>query len=329
MDKYALRKEYKNHLKRNAYPLAIIGGAFAILMVFIVGLLSRGMFLNARQYNTISSNDYKYVVESSSLNPVLDVYYKMEQLVTCESKAERRIHVNAYMALQDVTYDNSPLSTKQLSNNEIAVSKKVAEKLKLSVGDKLNLHIGIYEDSVEYVIVEIIDYVDDFYIFEENVDFSVIKIAYSEAIEKGVKGSYVTFLSESGLQEFQNKNFSYSEINNVGAECEILFKKILLMNIVSVSVFLIVCISYISIIKRILDKEIRKYFINGYGYKQTKKIALFDYLIWIVSPLWIGIFGFLILYLLTMFSLIILLEILGISVCLSAIFLGKVGRNYE
>jgi hypothetical protein len=159
-------KEYKNHLKRNAYPLAIIGGAFAILMIFIISLLSRGMFLNERQYNTISSNDYKYVVESSNLNPVSNVYYKMEQLVTCESEAERRFHVNTYMDLQGVTYDNSPLTTKQLNNNEVAVSKKVAEKLKLSVGDKLNLHIGIYEDSVEYIIVEIIDYVDDFYNFK-------------------------------------------------------------------------------------------------------------------------------------------------------------------
>ena len=59
MDKCAFREEYKNHLKRNAYPLAIIGGAFAILMIFIISLLSRGMFLNERQYNTISSNDYK------------------------------------------------------------------------------------------------------------------------------------------------------------------------------------------------------------------------------------------------------------------------------
>ena len=227
MDTHALSKGYKNHLKRNAYPLTIIGGAFAILVIFLISLLSHVMFINERQYNTISSNDYKYVVESSKLNPVSNVYYKIEQLVTCESKSNRRIQVNTYMDLPNVTCDNSPLLTRQLNNNEVAISKKVAEKLNLNVGDKLNLHISLYEDGVEYVIVEIIDYVDDFYNFEENRDFSVIKVAYSKAIEKGLKGGYVTFLTENGLQEFMSKNYSYSNITNVETECEILFKKIL------------------------------------------------------------------------------------------------------
>ena len=158
-----LKKEYKSHLKRNAIPLATASGIFAVFMIFIIFLFSNGLLLKERHYKTVSSSSYEYVVESSTLNLNSNIYYKMQQLVTCESVDGRVINVNVYMDLQDVNYDGSPLKTKELADNEIAISKKVAEKLKLRIEEALN---GVKYDETR-LLNEVAFYADKVNIDEE------------------------------------------------------------------------------------------------------------------------------------------------------------------
>ena len=329
MKSNALKKVYIDHLKRTVHPLVMIGGVFVVLLMVVIALFSRMVVLRERQYKTISSSGYDYVVESSIVNPIPNVYYRMENLVTCENANHQRIHVNAYMDLPNVTYDVSPLQTKGLQAFEVAVSQKVAEKLKVGIGDTIQLHIGIYEDSITYTIVDIFGYIDDYYNFEDDEDFSAIKLAYSSPIETGARGKYITFLSDNKLQEFIDENYAYFSINDVRAEREWLLGKIILLNASTFLVYAVVGIIYILFLKRLIDQEARKFFVNGYGYRKTKRIALLDYLIWIVTPFWISIFTFSVLSFLGLFSWMVLFEIMGLTSLLSAIILLRAGKNYE
>ncbi len=329
MTKSVFEKEYVNHLKRTMCPLLIIGGTFVVLAVLIVGLFSYVVFLQERQHIAVSLTNYDYVVESSTVNPVPNVYYKLNQLVGCENLGNRIIQVNTYMELPEVVYVDSPMETQTLHGAEAAISKKAAEKLNVVVGDTIKLHFGIYEESVEYTIVCLFEYVDDFYDFADDADFSAIKIAYNSFIENATTGRYVTFLSKVEMQRFSDNNYLYSGINDVGVEREALFKKIVIGNILTALIFAGFCLAYSAFVKPKIDVEARKFFINGYGYKQTRKIAFRDYSIWITLPMILVMFVFLVLYLSLKVSLTSLLTIISVVVLLNIFVLSKAGKKYE
>lgn len=329
MKKNNLNNEYKRHVKRNFIPLFITGLFFTLIIILTFSLLTRGLVFDEMQYKTVSSKYYDYIVESSNNNYYKNSYYKINSLVTCENLEGEIIHSNAYMDLECLYDEKSPLFSDELEDREIIISKKIANKLEVDIGSFIYLHLFIYNTKVEYKIIDIIEYVDDYYDFEDDDDFSVFKIGYNPTIISGISGHYVSFLSNDEMKDYYDKNISHSNIYQINSELDVLLTNIILFNALLFVSYVSLCIAYVIFSKRKIDIELRKYFINGYGYKQTKNMAFLDYSIWIIVPIISTIIVFGLLCSFSKFSFILFLSMTIFAIIIILSLLWRVGKQYE
>ena len=264
---------YRIHFKNNSYPAFLYWVAFALL-VSIFCILS-GSFLQTRQdsYETKKSLDYSYAIESSDFNEEYLSYYKLSNLVSI-SRDDEVIHANFYV--QTNSQNNVRINGIKLKNGEIAISKKIADELNVSTGDTIEIMLPMYVDASTYTVSEITPYVDDYYDFEDDYDFSVAVVGYDETVITNANGVYVGFLSDDMLNAFMAQELSYNQMYYVLPELELERSNLIMLEMVFMLISMIIFAIYTIIINAMLKSEWRKYFIEGLGVKCTRKIILLD-----------------------------------------------------
>jgi hypothetical protein len=190
------------------------------------------------------------------------------------SRDDEVIHANFYV--QTNSQNNVKINGIKLKNGEIAISKKIADELNVSIGDTIAIMLPMYVDASMYTVVEITPYVDDYYDFEDDYDFSVAIIGYDETVITNANGIYVGFLSTELLDAFMEQELPYNRLYYVLPELELERSNLIMLGMVFMIISMIIFAIYTIIINAMLKSEWRKYFIEGLGVKCTRKIILLD-----------------------------------------------------
>ena len=279
------KKQYKSHLIRNLSNMCVLIVAYilisSVFMLSVCCLISR----NEKQLEFKEKLGYDYVIESATCEDASLCYYKLDTLVTIESDNGNKIHTNFYMDISDSCDSRQVFATKSLSENQIEISRKVAEKIGVSVGDKVYVHLSIFNDPQVYTVAIIGEYIDDFYDYSDDSDFSVAAIHYTAKIADNAKGRFVGFYTQEEYVDFYDSGISYSEIYNVENELQHDGTMLLISKIVCVIVYVLFAVLFSIIAHKRVFLEIRKYFVAGMGYKKVKTMHLLDKIVFEVSPL--------------------------------------------
>ena len=200
-DQFAARYRYENvkHLQKNAFPILLYLIAFMIISVTVTFCAAAIIDPITKNCSSIRECDYDYAVESQNKSLDYRQNYKLENLVTFLN-ADKRINVNTYLN-SDV--NNGVISlNNSLKADEAAISKQIADRLDVKVGDQLQVDLPIYDTPAIYHIKEIIPYISDYYEIDDNKDFAVAFLGYDEKIENNTSGKYVCFLTDSEFEQF-------------------------------------------------------------------------------------------------------------------------------
>ena len=274
------KKIYKTHVKNNSYPAFLYWVAFALLIsIFCFGC---GSFLKAQRatLTTKEKMGYSHVVESTECNAEYFSYYKLSNLVSIE-KGNNIANANFYVQISSES--DIRICSDNIAPGEIAISEKIASNLGASVGDSIQLMLPLYADASTYKVVKILSYVDDYYDFEDDYDFSVALIGYDAVIESHAKGVYVGFFTEEDVNAFLSQELPYNKMYYATSELEQSKNEIITSNIIVLAVLTAMFSLYSILISTNLKKEWRKYFVEGVGFNFLRRLILLDKLIFIAT----------------------------------------------
>lgn len=276
------RYEYVKHLQKNAFPILLYLIAFMIISAAVT--LGAAAILNPLNKNgsSIKECNYDYAVESQNKSLDYRQNYKLENLVTFLND-DNRINVNTYLSSDA---NNGVLSfNSTLKADEVAISKQIAERLDVDVGDQLQIDLPIYDTPSTYHVKEIFPYVSDYYKIDDNKDFAVAFLGYDEKIESYTRGSYVFFLSDSEFEQLSHSSLDYNQKYYVHGELEALANKAKAYTaIILCIVFSIGCLYHV-IISRSIKREVIKYLRDGFSLNVVKGFYKVDHVVYSVAPL--------------------------------------------
>lgn len=310
MEKY-LKKEIKNNIIRNYKKICKFSLLMFLVLLIVVGFFGKSLFKYQQIEQTINNYNYSYVVESKNKINEKNVYYKINNLLAISSN-NKRINTNAYFEIDGCDYDQtSPLLTTYLDVNEIAISKKIANNLDLKVGDYIYADFYLSEGSQRFYIKEIFEYITDFYNFDSNKDFSVVKFGCNEELIESYIGKYFCFMNDEEIKKY---NGLYMNIYNIFTETEKYSFKVNLL--LSIYILFFSCLLFIifNYIKKIVFEEIKKYYRDGYGAKRVNIIKKVNILLYCICPSVFFVLGLVIYNVLEIISCITLLLLLVIII---------------
>ena len=279
------KKQYISHWIRNLSNMCVL--IVVYILISSAFMLSMGGMIscNEKQLEFKENLNYDYVIESTTCEDDSFCYYKLDTLVTIESDTGNKIHTNFYMDTKN-SFDKKQLfSTGNLSENQIEISRKVAEKIGVNIGDKIYVHLSIFNDPQVYTVAIIGEYVDDFYDYSDDSDFSVAAIPYNPQIADNAKGRFVGFYTQEEYVHFYDSGLSYSQIYNVENEFRHDGTILLISKIVCAIVYALFAVVFSLIAHKRVFLEIRKYFVAGMGYKNVKAMHFLDKIVFEISPL--------------------------------------------
>ena len=137
----------------------------------------------------------------------------------------------------------------------------------------------IYTEAKKYKVVEISPYIDDFYDFKDDFDFSVALIGYDEIIVSHTNGKYVGFFDDGELTSFMLSGTPYSKMHYATVEMEGTKAEILILHIATALIASFLFGAYAIIVNLILRDEWRKHFFDGVGLSFLRKMILLDKII--------------------------------------------------
>ncbi|MCR5456954.1 MAG: hypothetical protein K6F14_02635 [Clostridiales bacterium] len=283
MNKYQ-KKIYKTHITHNSYPAFLYWVVFAVL-IFAVILLC-GNFLKTEQgaLDAKKTMGYSYVIESSEFNSKYFSHYKLGQLVPIKN-GDNVMHSNFYVQMDSQSVIG--IYKKNIGTGEIVISKKIANKLNINIEDSIQVLLPLHDDPTTYTVVDILPYVDDYYDFGDDLDFSVALVGYDALLESHTNGDYIGFFTDADVDAFMTKELPYTKMYYVEAELEQSNFKIVITNIVFFVIIAAAFALYSSLISISLKKEWKKYFVEGIGVTFLRKLVLLDKLIFVST---LGIF---------------------------------------
>ena len=279
MNKYQ-KKIYKTHIIRNSYPAFLYWVAFAVLISVV--FLWCGSFLKTEQetLNSKKAMGYSYVIESSEYNSEYFSHYKLKQLVSIK-KCNKVVHSNFYVQMD--SQSNTDIYKETIGPGEIVISKKVANKLNINIKDTIQVLLPLHDEETAYTVIDILPYVDDYYDFEDDYDFSVALIGYDELLESHTNGDYIGFFTEDDADTFMTNELPYTKMYYVAVDFEQAEREIIISNTIAFAVLTSIFTLYSILISIGLKKEWRKYFVEGVGVNFLRKLILFDKLVFIVT----------------------------------------------
>lgn len=277
--------EYKKHFFKNIIPLMCYAILFIVVNVLVLMGLKQYSIPNISNLKALHDGKYEYVVESSEKYEQFVGMYKLDNLVSVYNKDDKHYNVNYYMKNEYATIDN--LQEIGVDLGELVLSKKVADKIGVRVGDFVDVDLPISDEKSSFKVIEIIPYLNDYYNVVENTDFSVAIIGYDEKFEKATSGKYVYLLSTDEMNQFIADELSYKEIYEISQECNKLEVKTKMAQWITYLVFVIISFFYVILINREIISESKKYYYDVVGVGAVKKIYWLDHIIFYVLPMMI------------------------------------------
>lgn len=288
------KAEFKDFIIRNRKETIVWRAVFflAFLIYTCVFILIEGTLKLNRGLEKL---DYEYIIlsdESAGSN----TYIKYTNLATVKM-GETSINVNTYMQDEGGVYrKGSPMYSEKLAANEIIVSEKVAKELKLDVGSIVKLEFILSERDTVYVVKGIMEYITDYYKFEENSDFSVVLIGYSEDMIQKNRNQYVSFFNENELRGYQESNHLYKDMIYIDAERDTVKNKSICMEILLIGLHVLIFGIYTISIRTVTMREMKKYYYDGFSlwsiYYFIRTYRRMIILIpWMISLFWMLIIG--------------------------------------
>lgn len=185
----------------------------AIIISIIIGISIRS-YVN--ELYVLNNSNYLYSVTTrDSVN--IDDYYQYDAGIcfTLTENANRSINAEVLMQEKATEYTNNVYwNANKLENNEVAISKSIADNNKIGIGDCIYSKHVVNGDIIEYSIAQIIPDVVAPRI-EEMSDFSsgVIIMGFDDNYANNISHSYLTFTNENinDLVNYVPENIVYRE----------------------------------------------------------------------------------------------------------------------
>ena len=132
-----------------------------IILSFIVFLTSRSFVENSLsrsvQLKFLSSMDSDYMCSYYGNSNFKDDFYYMNKSLGLKYRGEKVI-ADILMYKSDKTYTIEPFSNyTSIKNNEMVLSRNIANKYNLKIGDNMVVSSSLYDDTLEYRIKKIIE----------------------------------------------------------------------------------------------------------------------------------------------------------------------------
>lgn len=276
------RYEYIKHLQKNACPILLYLIAFMIISAAVT--LCAAAIINPLTKNCTSVKEciYDYAVESQNKSHDYRQNYRFENLVTF-LHANKRINVNTYLCSDA---NNGIINFNDfLKPDEVAISRQIADRLRVGVGDQLQIALPIYDTPSTYHVKLILPYVSDYYKIDDNKDFAVAFLGYDGKIESNTRGKYVSFLTDREFDQFIHSSFDYDQKYYVQGELKSLSNKSNVYTAIILCVmFSIVCIYHV-IITKFIKREVIKYSKDGFSLNVVKGFYKADHVFYSAFPL--------------------------------------------
>lgn len=264
--------EYRSHFKAMIPSLAWLFCVLVMGFVFWNIVFLEIIYPLQRELDYIKESGYSYVVESSNDYEEYSHLKKLENLITFTNEQGKRSNVNTYISVGQSSWDEW-----NLQENEIAISQKMADKLDLSIGSKVSAYYPIYDQPMEYEVKAVLPYASDLYNILENQDFSYAVVGDDGVLINRAKGIWIYFLNSQEYEEYYERGNSYINRFDLSEETDDLFMQI----IIRYAVMLILMISLVTAVAMLMHKEINrevlKYYYDGYGIRQVKGIDRRDH----------------------------------------------------
>ena len=150
-------------LKIFAEPTVLLSTGISVILILISSLFFGVQFQKSlRQINSYSKSDFKIIEKTSNEffdNQLFDVsdYYRFH----IDSKPKKTLHFESYLKLDKFNYSENIISganINDLRNDEILISKNIADEYKLTIGDKIRGSNTLFsEKEINYSIAGILD----------------------------------------------------------------------------------------------------------------------------------------------------------------------------
>ena len=261
----------------------LIPFSVALLLVFIVGNIVFHSLVAPWYFEkeSLKKNAFSYVFESKQKpQNYQKVLQKLTSLVIFEGPHQQQI--NAYMYIQSDS--PFPISDK-LQQDEIAVSKKMASQLGVTVGDWITAQYMGDNPLKEYKVKEILPYMSDFYDVQESKYFSVAIVGNDALICSNMLCQWVYFAQEQDYQFLRQKNFSYHKRRDIKVEIETLTNTWVLGNIVWGCILGVLAGCVIVWGHIIICAETLKFYYEGFDANVIKRIEWADHLLFLGIPI--------------------------------------------
>lgn len=266
--------EYGKHL-RAIFP-SLVWHFVTLVIGFVVWnfLFLTWVHPVQKEYSSLKQARYTDVVESSdSVESYLNLK-KLNNIITFNNSEQERMNINTYIARGKGLLENL-----SLNEHEAAISVKMAEKLKLSMGDRVWAEYPIYDEPIEYVVTDILPYASDFYDVMNNQDFSYAVIGDDGTLFNQAQGKTVYFLGFKEYNEFMLNGYSYSNRFNINDECTSMRFHINLLYAIMLSLLIIFVAIMLYLANREICKEVLKYYYDGFDINVVKMMDRIDHLL--------------------------------------------------
>lgn len=280
--------EYKSHFKAMIPSLAWL---FCVLMMgFVLWdiAFSEIVYPLQREKDYINQSRYSYVVESSNDYGNYSRLKKLDNIITFTNDQGKRLNVNTYIPVETAV-----LGEWNLQENEIAVSQKLADKLGLSVGSMISADYPVYDLPMEYEVKVILPYASDLYNSMDSQDFSYAVVGDDGVLLNQAKGIWTYFLNTQEYEEYYERNNSYINRFDLTEEKDNLSIKIMVRYVALVVIMLALVITVAVLMHKEINREVLKYYYDGYGIHHVKRIDRKDHFFFygipcVVQIIWVA-----------------------------------------
>ena len=271
---------YWLHIKRMCGTF--VPYCFFLLLLFITMDILFACFIVPihSEKASLEKNERLYVAESVEKYPYEMSLLKKDGLVTFSNKHNKKMNGYLYMQSDSSLPPSVKLQVK-LQEREIAISKKMATELGVSIGDTLSVDLDI--PIKEYIVKEILPYMSDFYGLEEKRDFSVGIMGKDSLLCDSVVCRFIYFFDEQNWESTQQK-ISYKRKYVISSEKQSLDEEIFFKNVLWSTIMLFMSVIIFILGHTAVCKDTEKYCYDGFSSAYVKRMEWADHLLFLGIP---------------------------------------------
>ena len=250
-----------------------------IILSFIVFLTSRSFVENSLsrsvQLKFLSSMDSDYMCSYYGNSNFKDDFYYMNKSLGLKYRGEKVI-ADILMYKSDKTYTIEPFSNyTSIKNNEMVLSRNIANKYNLKIGDNMVVSSSLYDDTLEYRIKKIIEPV---YCFTEEYfveDKGIIILGNNSTLIESNNLS-IAFI---GAEESLNR-ISLEKLTSMVTYKSSLLQEVFVDSSIIVGLSCLMLVTYFVLFEIVSSFRIRKAIINGASTISIMKRYYLSPIIW-------------------------------------------------